>query len=280
MASIAEFGVWSCEQCGAQKAATVHQKRQKYCSYACMSEAYKTRMSGEANPHYKGLEKECRGCGIAYRSYYKTTHCSIDCYRDRRKREREPKPPKERPIRPLGAQIEFRFRLKKVCPYKHPKKHVGLVDFRCVQCNGIFQAYKCQARTYCSYKCHLESGGAKRAGQASKRAIMKYGAKKDANHGRLMAVIRSNCPAHDLSGAGCGVPDGIAWISGGWQLFDIKNPQTAYGRRGLNDVQKRWVNETKGGPVYLIHNEEEADRFSRGKLDGLKKYEPVSEVAT
>lgn len=100
----------------------------------------------------------------------------------------------------------------------------------------------------------------------------KYGAKKDANHKEVFDAIRSLTAAHDLSDAGMGIPDGLAWVLDGWQLFDVKNPKTSYGRRGLNPLQKKWASDWRGGPVYLIYNVDEAIRFAQGKLDGLKRF--------
>lgn len=99
---------------------------------------------------------------------------------------------------------------------------------------------------------------------------MKYGTKKDANHNEIMEVMRKYCAVYDLSNAGMGVPDGVAWVNGAWHLFDIKNPKTAYGRRGLNRVQTKWIQAWAGGPVYLIYTTNEAARFAQGQIDGIK----------
>jgi hypothetical protein len=103
--------------------------------------------------------------------------------------------------------------------------------------------------------------------------MKKYGAKKDANHKEVIAAINQLCAVHDLSACGYGVPDGLAYIKDGWHLFDIKNPKTSYGRKGLNERQKKWMADWRGGPVYLIHSVEEAIEFAQGKFDGLKKHE-------
>lgn len=99
-----------------------------------------------------------------------------------------------------------------------------------------------------------------------------YGAKKDANHKELFAVIGKIVPVKDLSDAGFGVPDGIAWINNGWHLFDIKNPKTSYGRRGLNKIQKRWALDWSGGPVYLLYSVDDALAFATGRFDGIKRF--------
>jgi len=105
---------------------------------------------------------------------------------------------------------------------------------------------------------------------ASAEATLKYGPRKDANHNEVIAEMRKYCAVYDMSTAGMGIPDGVAWINGAWHLFDIKNPKTGYGRRGLNKVQKKWLETWAGGPVYLIYTEEEASLFAQGKFDGIK----------
>lgn len=102
-------------------------------------------------------------------------------------------------------------------------------------------------------------------------ARLKYGAKKDANHKEIMDVISRLVPVIDLSNMGMGVPDGIAEINGTLRLFDIKNAKTGYGRRGLNPRQKRWADDWKGGPVFLIYTVDEAIAFCKGDLSALKR---------
>lgn len=164
------------------------------------------------------------------------------------------------------------------------------VAWRCANCGIEARPTVHQMRkTYCSgacmsdaYKtrmaCHLASGGARRAGEAAVMAKLKYGAKKDANHREIFAYIEVFTAVKDLSNAGCGVPDGLAWVSGGWRLFDVKNRGTAYGRRGLNPIQKRWADDWRGGPVYLIHDIEEAALFVKGEFGSLTSF-PAPEVA-
>ncbi len=107
-------------------------------------------------------------------------------------------------------------------------------------------------------------------------AKSKYGAKKDANHNEIFEAMRVHTAVHDLSNAGCGVPDGLAWINEGWHLFDVKNPKTGYGRRGLNPRQKKWAGDWRGGPVYLIYSVDEALRFVKGNFEGLKCFSVTS----
>jgi 5-methylcytosine-specific restriction endonuclease McrA len=71
-----------CPQCG--KSFTVkpsHAEKRVYCSRACLSSAFKVRLVGESNPHYKGLgTKVCKFCGEEFDCYSLTTqYCSRAC---------------------------------------------------------------------------------------------------------------------------------------------------------------------------------------------------------
>lgn len=46
-----------------------------------MGAAYKTRLSGEANPHWKGETNTCANCGDKYRNYSPyTKYCCRECF--------------------------------------------------------------------------------------------------------------------------------------------------------------------------------------------------------
>lgn len=236
------------------------------------------------NNAYKGAgRRTCEHCGEIYHSYNKARKfCSLNCSIEHRGRR------PERKCAHCGAMFwrkamttaKYCGRACTVAATTKPKKpkkpktskKSAQVDVKCAECGSMFTAYQRANRTYCSYECHLKSGGAQRAGDAAARAKMKYGAKKDANHKEVMQAIRTITAAHDLSNAGCGVPDGIAWIGDGWHLFDIKNPKTGYGKRGLNPRQKKWADDWRGGPVYLIYTVDEAIEFARGRFDDLKRF--------
>lgn len=142
----------------------------------------------------------------------------------------------------------------------------------CGCCGVSFEAFRSANRHFCSYQCHLDNGGAQKAGAAAAMAKSKYGFKKDANHDELFTFMRAYIPVKDLSSVGGGLPDGLAWINKGWHLFDVKNPETSYGRKGLNKLQKVWAQTWKGGPVYLIYDEKDAKNFVKGRFNELKKF--------
>lgn len=101
--------------------------------------------------------------------------------------------------------------------------------------------------------------------------MMKYGAKKDANHKEIVQILQLNgAEVYDLSAAGNGIPDLLVWVKTSWQLVEVKNLKTSYGKRGLNHHQKRWIGQWKGGPVYILTDIHEAARFARGNFEGIK----------
>src|SRR6185369_3097480 len=119
---------------------------------------------------------------------------------------------------------------------------------KCLHCGVNFSAYMSAERKFCSYQCFLNSGGALRAGKAASTMTRKYGAKKDANHGLIVAEFKKrDADVIDLSSMGHGVPDLVVGFDRVWYLVDVKNPETGYGRRGLNQRQKEWADNWKGG---------------------------------
>jgi hypothetical protein len=145
----------------------------------------------------------------------------------------------------------------------------------CCQCGGRYHHYNKNNR-YCSYSCHLKSGGALRAGLAAAGARVKYGAKKDANHIAIVQVMKQcGVPVYDLSGAGNGVPDCIAWVKNEWRLVEIKNPKTGYGRRGLNPIQQKWIDQWRGGPVFILKSVDDALAFTGGKFEAVEMIRPL-----
>lgn len=259
-----EYGTWACARCGKEDKATVHQLRHTYCSKECMASAYAERMAGSANPNFSDAgRKTCAHCGSVFHNYSKASKfCSGACYHESRTLPAKPAKP---------------ARVKKEHPVKPPRVSRS-AQSECINCGKQFSYYLSRPKFCCSYACHLATGGAFRAGMAAAKATMKYGARKDANHGEVIDAMRELCAVYDLSDFGRGIPDGIAWVQDQWRLFDVKNPKTYYGRKGVNAVQKKWINQWQGGPVFLIYTADEARRFARGELDGIKRAERV-EVA-
>jgi len=105
--------------------------------------------------------------------------------------------------------------------------------------------------------------------------MSRWARRSDTNSQPIFAVLRAfKTPHASLEYAGAGFPDGIAWIREQWRLFEIKNPSMSYGKRGLNDNQREWIDKVNGGPIYILESETDAELFARGKLSKLKSVQP------
>lgn len=258
-----------------------HYDKKTYCSKKCMAQDYKKRLLGNENPNFKmkGV-RVCKICSKIFHNYNKKRkYCSNNCYQnDPITKQRLIKNSKIGIDKIKGMQKKIRIKIKKEPKPIHlrkktgPKKSTPKPNKVCFKCNKEYHSYN-KGRKYCSYKCHLNNGGSFKAGMASVKMRQKYGHKKDANHNAIQeAFLKVGIPFYDLSQSGCGVPDAIIWIRRKWEFIEIKNLNTAYGRRGLNKNQKKWIENWKGGGVYIIKNLEDVENMIKGKLDGITYY--------
>ena len=235
-----------CLKCGAPYRS--YHKRRKYCSVKCRPVTDITRLRQMARkaaelrsqkpklPHLR--TNTCSKCGITFKTPERKKYCSDKCRKDKD-------------------------------PFTPEPNHT------CRHCGNAFHAYvsKRRPRQFCSYSCHLASGGARKAGDAAVRAKQKYGAKKDANHRVIVKTFESlGARVIDLSSLGCGVPDLCVWCKDAWRLIEVKNVQTAYGRKGLNKRQKDWAETWKGGPVYIVRSVDDAIALARGNFSEVESH--------
>lgn len=204
----------------------------------------------------------------------KRSHCSTDCHNEaRRVNLIKLCPVCLVPIKGKPSFVLKRAYCSRKCmaqDYKEKKKKTAHKSV-CSYCGNEFTHSPSKDRKYCSYQCHLDSGGAIRAGQEAVKTMKKYGLKKDANHNDIVKAFKKlGADVIDLSNLGCGVPDILVWCKGAWHLIDIKNPETAYGKRGLNPLQKTWAADWKGGAVYLVYNNDDVVNMVNGNLDKVK----------
>lgn len=97
---------------------------------------------------------------------------------------------------------------------------------------------------------------------AAKGAIMRYGAKKDANHDEIVDALKAvGVSVIDMSHVGKGFPDLIIGFRSETILVEIKNPKTAYGKKGLNKNQQKWKEQWIGGPYCVVDSVEAALRM-------------------
>lgn len=154
----------------------------------------------------------------------------------------------------------------------------------CHKCGKHFRAPPSDPQRYCSYACHLASGGAQRAGAAAKSAISGYGAKKDANHSQIVkALEQMGIWYADMSERGGGMPDLLVHCGGQLHWVEIKNPATSYGRRGLNNLQRIFADNWGGGQkVHIVRSLDDLNAWVRnhGWAPGAPRGDPVISVRT
>ncbi|WP_396615465.1 hypothetical protein ACHZ97_14405 [Lysobacter soli] len=85
--------------------------------------------------------------------------------------------------------------------------------------------------------------------------------RRDANHAALAKRFEDlGCTVQDLSHVGvAGWPDVVVGCIGRNHLVEFKNPETAYGRAGLNANQREFAQRWRGGQMYAVSTPEEVD---------------------
>lgn len=170
---------WSCRQCGLEKPGTVHQKRQVYCSMQCMAVAYRGRLRGSNNPHWKNFAPlTCPRCGKLFgRVNAASRYCSRQCAWPKLGRpKREPKArnwfqlkapvPHSRRCRACkGTFVVTRNEL--VCKACSVKQRVKLTR-KCRACGRLFLGRPAQNFT-CSLKCSTTWRAIRQQGEKSHR---------------------------------------------------------------------------------------------------------------
>lgn len=92
----------------------------------------------------------------------------------------------------------------------------------------------------------------------------RYACSVDANHKEIVDALRGEgASVIDTSRLGSGFPDLIVGHAGKTVLIEVKNPNTQYGRAGLNKNQLRWKEAWCGGPFSIVTDVESALRVLR-----------------
>lgn len=89
--------------------------------------------------------------------------------------------------------------------------------------------------------------------------MSRYARRRDGNHASLVTCfVQLGCTVADLSHAGiAGWPDIVVGCCGMERLVELKNPETRYGRAGLNKNQQAFSRDWRGGPVFVASTPDE-----------------------
>lgn len=84
-------------------------------------------------------------------------------------------------------------------------------------------------------------------------------AKRDANHAVIARHFEAlGCSVVELPHAGvAGFPDLVVGCIGRNRLVEVKNPETRYGRAGLNTNQQAFNRDWRGEPMFTVCTEDE-----------------------
>jgi hypothetical protein len=128
-----------------------------------------------------------------------------------------------------------------------------LNKYNCFECKTDFSSYY-KNRKYCSKKCANDGW--------SKNMPRGYACKKDANHSEIVDILtKIGASVIDMSNVGKGFPDLIVGFQSKTILMEIKNPKTAYGKKGLNKNQVKWKEEWTGGVYCVVDSPDAALRM-------------------
>jgi len=126
----------------------------------------------------------------------------------------------------------------------------------CKVCNKEYKNYN-KTRKYCSMACRDVEGN----------EALRHNARKDANHNELVEILeKGGMVVKDTSKLMQGFPDLLVWHMEAWHFVEIKNPNTAYGKKGLSKSQQKFADDWKGGPVFILRTKEDAEKFIIGEF--------------
>jgi hypothetical protein len=246
---VAETTNWKCKGCNTVRlVSTAHERRHIYCSIGCGLK-FNSIVFRSYSDRPKKPPQACLYCGKDFsRPGFHNKYCSTKC--------------SSRAISPKNA-------------VKARAARVPRGSMRdCVTCLKSFYATDppSQApRKFCSWSCFVISEN------AFKGSPMRYGLRKDLNHWEITALLdQLGIGFVDMSALGRGVPDLVVGLRGIAHLWEIKNPQNSYGKRGLNKNQIKWAENWRGSPVYVISSEDDALRFINGERNHVKSFGCVS----
>lgn len=100
--------------------------------------------------------------------------------------------------------------------------------------------------------------------------MSRYARRRDANHAPLVEAFKAlGCSVADLSHAGLpGWPDIVVGVASRDHLVELKNPETRYGRAGLNENQQAFARDWRGGKLFVVSTVDEVAALVRNLRAG------------
>lgn len=126
----------------------------------------------------------------------------------------------------------------------------GTLGKVCQQCGGQYDHYN-KARKFCSRSCYVASIP-ELVGRLGRSGI-------DVNQSVVVTALRAvGVSVFITSKIGHGMPDLITGYGGITKLLEVKNPKTAYGRKGFTETQQKWADAWLGEKPVIVRSVEDA----------------------
>lgn len=95
--------------------------------------------------------------------------------------------------------------------------------------------------------------------------MSRYARKRDGNHSLIVKRFEAlGCTVLDMSAIGiAGAPDLVVGFRQANHLVELKNPETRYGRAGLNEAQSAFNRHWNGAGMWTVCSEDEATAIVR-----------------
>lgn len=152
------------------------------------------------------------------------------------------------------VSLEYKKRMQG----KNNPNYSGAGNRSCRHCNRNYRSYNKNSK-FCSFRCYVTA-----------EEYVRGRARKDSNHALIVETIKKLGGAVlDLSQLGRGVPDLAVLTRAGIQLVEIKSPNCQYGK-DLSESQKKWADDWRGTPVYIVRTLDDAINLISGKFSELK----------
>ncbi len=133
------------------------------------------------------------------------------------------------------------------------------VMLRCQVCDTPKVVSLCKAKQrFCSKKC---AGVARRGVASSTPLNMRYGAVDKNQTEIILAFKQLGCSVLNCSRIGNGFPDLVVGYRNECYTVEVKNPKYTYGRRGLNENQKKFADSWRGSPVLVVRTLDDVTRL-------------------
>lgn len=138
----------------------------------------------------------------------------------------------------------------------NPNYRAAFERQRCEYCAQSIASFN-KRRRFCSRRCHQLSGVAR--ANAMRNGRLSGGGNLDRNHHAIVDALRKvGASVASLASLGNGCPDIVVGFRGRNFVIEIKNPDTAYGKKGLNEMQQQWADTWRGSKVIVVRTPLEA----------------------